>query len=136
LFEVPRALAPKSSTNTMPVDINIRTSGVVRSVRSHNSIVTSQRDIFTSSNGYDGRPVVSNVTNPLVATGSLEPFTVTTTYTNAQGQSVTEATKLRLLLTGVRGVARTAITVRLTKLSDNTTTDITGDNVNDLTMTD
>jgi uncharacterized protein (TIGR03437 family) len=139
LFEVPRALAATTGTNTVPVVINIRTDAGVRTVRSQVSIVATQPDIFTSSNGEDGRAVVTNVTNPLLATGTPEPFTVTTTYTDTSvtpPATVTAPTKLRLILTGVRGVAKSLITVRLTKLSDNTTTDITGDGVNSLVMTD
>ncbi len=136
LFEVPRALAPTSGTATVPVVINIRTATGVRTVRSAIQVAAAQPDIFTSANGPDGRAVVTNVTNPLLAVGTPEPFTVTTTYTNSAGQSVTEATKLRLLLTGVRNVAKSTVTVRLTKLSDNTTTDITGDQIVDLVATD
>ncbi|MFL6210544.1 MAG: hypothetical protein ACJ74W_16940 [Pyrinomonadaceae bacterium] len=135
-FEVPRGLGPTSGTNTVPVVINIREAGGVRTVRSLLQIVAVAPDIFTSSNGPGGRAAVTNVTNPLLATGTPEPFNVTTTYTNAMGMSVTEATKLRLLLTGVRGVAASSVTVRLTKVSDNTNTDITGADVLALMQTD
>jgi uncharacterized protein (TIGR03437 family) len=135
-FEVPRGLAVTSGTNTVPVAINIRAAGGVRTVRSLLQIVAVQPDIFTSTNGPGGRAAVTNVTNPLLATGTPEPFNVTTTYTNAGGTSVTEATKLRLLLTGLRGVVASSITVRLTKVSDNTNTDITGADVLALMQTD
>ncbi|HEX8181835.1 MAG TPA: hypothetical protein VF525_20005 [Pyrinomonadaceae bacterium] len=136
VFEVPRGLGPTTGTNTVPVVINIRTATGVRTVRSLLQIVATQPDIFTSANGPDGRAVVSNVTNPLLATGSPEPFTVMTTYTNGAGQSVTERTKLRLLLTGVRGQTASQITVRLVKLSDNSVTDISGNDVLALAATD
>ncbi len=135
-FEVPRGLAATSATATLPVVVNIREAGGVRTVRSLIQIVNTQPDIFSSTNGPGGRAVVTNVTNPLVATGTPEPFTVTTMYTNAQGQSVTEQTKLRLLLTGVRNATAGQITVRLVKLSDNTNTDISGADILALMATD
>ena len=135
-FLVPKGLAATTGTNTVPVVINIRETGGVRTVRSLMQITTVQPDIFTSSNGPDGRAVVTNVTNPLLATGTPEPFTVTTTYTDSSGMMVTAQTKLRLLLTGVRGVAPSAVTVRLVKVSDNSTTDITGSQITALTATD
>lgn len=126
-FVVPPGLASASTTTGIfPVVITIRDGATVRTVRTVLQIVGAQPDIFTSTNGAGGRAVVTNVTNPLLSTGTPEPFNVTTTFTNSAGASTTEATRLRLVLTGVRGVARTAITVRLTK-SDNTTVDITGD---------
>jgi uncharacterized protein (TIGR03437 family) len=133
-FEVPRGLT--ASTSNLPVAINIRGASGVRTVRSLLVIVAAQPDIFTSTNGPGGRAAVSNVTNPLLALGTPEPFTVRTTYTDASGQSVTAQTKLRLLLTGVRNLATSAITVRLVKVSDNSQTDITGANVTALAQTD
>jgi uncharacterized protein (TIGR03437 family) len=124
-FVVPVGLAAQTGTNTYPVVITIRgEGGAVRTVRSTLQVPGAQPDIFSSTGGAGGRAAVTNVTNPLLATGTSEPFTVTTTYTNASGQSVTEPTRLRLVLTGVRGVQRANITVRLVR-ADNTTTDIT-----------
>ena len=129
-FVVPPGLATQTGTTTYPVVINIRGEGgaAVRTIRSTLQVPPAQPDIFTSTNGPGGRAAVTNVTNPLLAVGTNEPFTVTTTFANAQGQTVTEATLLRLVLTGVRGVARANVTVRIVK-ADNTTVDITGDQI-------
>lgn len=113
-FVVPPGLLPNTGTNTYPVVIN--NNGSV--IRSTIQILPAQPDIFTSTSGAGGRAAVFNVTNPLVETA--EPFTVTTTYLNAQGQTVTEPTKLRIVLTGVRGVTKAQVTVRIG------TTDLTG----------
>jgi uncharacterized protein (TIGR03437 family) len=125
-FVVPPGLVPQTGTATYPVTINIRNGATVRTVRTILQVVATQPDIFTSTNDAGGRAAVTNVTNPLLSTGTPEPFTVTTTYVNASGTSTTSATKLRLVMTGVRSVLRAAITVRLTK-SDGTTVDLTGD---------
>jgi uncharacterized protein (TIGR03437 family) len=125
-FVVPPGLAQQTAAATYPVVITVRGGANVRTVRTVLQVVGAQPDIFTSTNGPGGRAVVTNVTNPLLSTGTPEPFNVTTTFTNSAGASTTEATRLRLVLTGVRGIARGTITVRLTK-SDNTTVDITGD---------
>lgn len=127
-FVVPPGLTAQTAAATYPVVITVRSGATVRTVRTVLQVVAAQPDIFTSTNGAGGRAVVTNVTNPLLSTGTPEPFTVTTTYINSAGASTTEATKLRLVLTGVRGIARGTITVRLTK-SDNTTVDITGDQI-------
>lgn len=130
-FVVPPGLAPQTGASTYPVTINIRAggTGAVRTLRSVLQIVAAQPDLYSTTNGPGGRAVITNVTNPLLSVGTSEPFTVTTTYVNSATPpaAVTEATLLRQVLTGVRGVARASITVRLVKLSDNTTTDITGD---------
>ena len=124
-FVVPVGLAPQTGTNTYPVVITIRgAGGTVRTVRSALQVPAAQPDLFSTTNGPGGRAIVTNVTNPLLSTGTPEPFTVTTTYANAQGQNVTEATRLRLVLTGVRNIPRANVTVRIVK-ADNTTTDIT-----------
>jgi len=122
-FVLPAALATQTGTNTSRVVININEGGAVRTVRSVLQIVPAQPDIYSSTNGPGGRAVISNVTNPLLAMGTPEPFTVTTTYVNGQGQTVTEPTLLRVMLTGVRGIPRGAITVRLVR-ADGTITDI------------
>lgn len=125
-FIVPPRLTVQTGTATYPVTINVRNGATTRTVRTILQVVAAQPDVFTSTNGEGGRAAVTNVTNPLLSTGTPEPFTVTTTYVDASGTSVTSATRLRLVLTGVRGVLRGAITVRLTK-SDGTSVDLTGD---------
>jgi uncharacterized protein (TIGR03437 family) len=125
-FVVPPGLTAQTGSSTYPVVINIRNGATVRTVRTVLQVVAAQPDIFTSTNGAGGRAAVTNVTNPLLAVGTPEPFNVTTTYVDSTGQSVTAATKLRLVLTGLNGVVKSTITVRLTK-SDNTTVDLTGD---------
>lgn len=106
-FVVPPGLVPNTLTNTYPVVIN--NNGSV--IRSTVQILPAQPDIYTTTQDAGGRAFVFNVTNPMVETP--EPFTVTTTYLNAQGQTVTEPTKLRIILTGVRGVTKSQITVRI-----------------------
>jgi uncharacterized protein (TIGR03437 family) len=133
-FVVPPGLAAQTAAATYPVVITIRGGATVRTVRTVLQVVAAQPDIFTSTDGAGGRARISNVTDPKLATGLSEPFDVTTTFLNDAGQPVTEATKLRVVLTGVRdptqqgpqGLPRAAFTVRITK-SDNTTVDITGD---------
>ncbi len=116
-FVVPPGLTATTGTNTYPVVIN--NNGAT--IRATIQILPAQPDIFTEVNGFGtNRASVLNVTNPLSA-GSPEPFTVTTTYVNGSGATVTEATKLRFFLTGVRRVTDKAqITVRIG------TTDLTG----------
>jgi uncharacterized protein (TIGR03437 family) len=122
-FVVPRGLAPLTGSATYPVVINVVEGGASRTIRSVLQIVAAQPDIFSTTNGPGGRAVVGNATNPITSgLGVMEPFNVTTTYVS-NGQNVTEATKLRVLLTGVRGIPRSAITVRLVK-ADGTATDI------------
>ncbi len=117
-FVVPPGLAATSGTNTYPVVIN--NNGTT--IRATIQILPAQPDIFTETNAFgSNRAFVRNVTNPLLTNGTEEPFTVTTTYMNSSGQVVTEATKLRIFLTGVRRVTDKAqITVRIG------TTDLTG----------
>lgn len=116
-FVVPPGLAATSGTNTYPVVIN--NNGTT--IRATIQILPAQPDIFTETNGFGtNRASALNVTNPLSA-GSPEPFTVTTTYVNASGATVTAPTILRFFLTGVRRVTDKAqITVRIG------TTDLTG----------
>jgi uncharacterized protein (TIGR03437 family) len=116
-FVVPPGLAATTGTNTYPVVIN--NNGTT--IRGTIQIQPAQPDLFTETNAFGAnRASVLNVTNPLIA-GSPEPFTVTTTYVNSSAQLVTEPTKLRIFLTGVRRVTDKAqITVRIG------TTDLTG----------
>lgn len=95
-FIVPVGLVPNTGTNTYPFVVN--NNGVV--TRGTIQIVAVQPDIFTTSNDAGGRAAV------LTADGLAEPFTVPTT--------------LRITLTGVRGVVKSEITVRIG------TTDLTG----------
>lgn len=115
-FVVPIGLAATTGTQTYPVVIN--NNGAV--IRSTVQITSVQPDIFTGANGAGGRAAVLNITDPS-STGTAEPFTATTTYTGSDGVVKTEATLLRISLTGVRNASRTAITVRIGE------TDITGD---------
>jgi uncharacterized protein (TIGR03437 family) len=88
---------------TYPIVINNK--GTV--VRGSIVIVTTQPDIFTSTNGPLGRAQVCNITNPLVCTP--EPFTVTTN----DGTGTQVPTVLRVSLTGIRGTSASALTVRV-----------------------
>ncbi|HEY6187688.1 MAG TPA: hypothetical protein VIW80_08420 [Pyrinomonadaceae bacterium] len=99
-FVVPVGLAPTTGTTTYPVVIN--NNGVV--IRGTITIIASQPDIFTTTNDAGGRAAVFSVTS--TSTEMAEPFTVPAT--------------LRIVLTGVRGVTKSQITVRIG------TTDLTG----------
>ncbi|MEJ7618081.1 MAG: hypothetical protein WKF30_14220 [Pyrinomonadaceae bacterium] len=114
-FVVPAGLAALTGTQSYPVVIS-NNGATIRSAVQTSSL---QPDIFTSANGAAGRATVLNVTNPMSSTP--EPFTVTTTYTGSDGQVKTEATLLRIMLTGIVNVTRTQVTVRIN------TTDVTGD---------
>lgn len=110
-FVVPLGLTATTGTNTYPVVIN--NNGTT--IRSTIVILPAQPDIFAEDTALGtNRAVVTNVTNPLLAVGTPEPFTVTTTYVNGQGQTVTAPTKLRIFLTGVRRITDpTQVTVRI-----------------------
>jgi len=116
-FVMPPGLAPTASGATYPVVIN--NNGTT--IRSTIQIVLTQPDIFTRTNAFgSNRAMVLNVTNPL-SSGTEEPFTVTTTYVNSSGASVTAPTILRILVTGARRITDPSqITVRIG------TTDIVG----------
>jgi uncharacterized protein (TIGR03437 family) len=116
-FVVPPGLGPSPSGTPYPVVIN--NNGTT--IRSTMTIVLAQPDIFTMTNGFgSNRASVLNVTNPLSA-GSPEPFTVTTTYVDSTGATVTAATILRIFVTGARRITDASqITVRIG------TTDIVG----------
>jgi uncharacterized protein (TIGR03437 family) len=120
-FVVPRGLT--ASATALPV--TIFNNGAV--IRTSLVLNPAQPDIFTSTNGAGGRAAVLNVTNPCVAPPG-EPFSVTTTRpvgsasgdcTSAQTETV--ATRLLIMLTGVRGLtSANGVTVRIG------TTDIVG----------
>lgn len=112
-FVVPPGLAANSSDQTYPVVIN--NNGAV--IRSEIQIFSAQPDIFTSTNGPDGRAAVFNVTNAFFLLP--EPFTVTSTDETGE----VEATRLRILITGVAKIATSQVTVRINE------TDISGDSI-------
>jgi uncharacterized protein (TIGR03437 family) len=116
-FVVPPGLAPNAATETYPVVIN--NNGSI--IRTTLKLLTAQPDIFTQTNAFgSNRAVVLNVTNPS-SNGTEEPFTVTTTFVNSSGQTVTQPTRLRIILTGVRRITdNSQVTVRIG------TTDIVG----------
>ncbi|HEV2914305.1 MAG TPA: hypothetical protein VGX92_13590 [Pyrinomonadaceae bacterium] len=99
-FVVPVGLAPTTGTATYPFVIN--NNGVA--LRGTIQILPAQPDIFTTTMGAGGRAVVFRVNAQGQEFG--EPFTVPAV--------------LRIVLTGVRGVAKANITVRIG------TTDLTG----------
>ncbi|HEX7296947.1 MAG TPA: hypothetical protein VF251_14430 [Pyrinomonadaceae bacterium] len=68
-------------------------------------IVLAQPDVFTTTNGPDGRAIAVNVTNP--ASRTPEPFSVTSP--DPGGNNV--ATILELSVTGVRSVLAAEVTV-------------------------
>jgi len=112
-FVVPAGLAANSSDQTYPVVIN--NNGAV--IRSEIQIFSAQPDIFTSTNGPDGRAAVFDVTNPFAL--QTEPFTVTSTDENGASQT----TRLRILITGVHNIATSQVVVRINE------TDISGDSI-------
>ena len=95
-----------------PVPVVINNNGSI--VRTTLRILAAQPDLFTQTNAFGAnRAVALNVTNPLSA-GTPEPFTVTTTFVNGSGQTVTQPTVLRIFLTGVRRITdNSQITVRI-----------------------
>lgn len=99
-FVVPIGLAPNTGTNTYPVVVN--NNGVV--TRGTIQILPAQPDIFTSTMDAGGRAVVFKVDAAGMETA--EPFTVPAV--------------LRIVLTGVRGVTKAQVTVRIGS------TDLTG----------
>ncbi|HEX8143151.1 MAG TPA: hypothetical protein VF553_11190 [Pyrinomonadaceae bacterium] len=99
-FVVPVGLAANTGTNTYPVVIN--NNGSV--IRTTIQILPAQPDIFTTSNDAGGRAAV--VTGGSSGAGMFEPFNVPTV--------------LSIMLTGVRGVTKGQVTVRIG------TTDLTG----------
>jgi uncharacterized protein (TIGR03437 family) len=109
-FVVPVGLPATTGTNTYPVVIN--NNGSI--IRSTIQINPAQPDIFSTTNDAGGRAIVLNVTNPAAPTP--EPFTVTSM--NMSGTTV--PTVLQIMLTGVRNVQTSQVTVRIG------TTDITG----------
>jgi uncharacterized protein (TIGR03437 family) len=99
-FVVPIGLAATTGTNTYPVVVN--NNGVV--TRGTIQILPAQPDIFTTTMDAGGRAVVFKV--DAAGAETAEPFTVPAT--------------LRIVMTGVRGVTKAQITVRIG------TTDLTG----------
>lgn len=102
-FVVPPGLPANMGTETYEVVIN--NNGNL--LRSSLHMEPAQPDIFTDTNGPNGRAIVLNVTNPLAPT--MEPFTVTSPDQN--GEIV--ATVLQILLTGVRNVEESQVSVRI-----------------------
>jgi uncharacterized protein (TIGR03437 family) len=107
-----------------PLPVVINNNGAV--IRTSLLVNPAQPDIFTSTNGPLGRAAVLNVTNPCIAPPG-EPFTVTTTRPKGSGSgdctsadTETVPTRLAIMLTGVRNIVTSAVTVRIG------TTDITG----------
>ncbi|MEJ7615764.1 MAG: hypothetical protein WKF30_02040 [Pyrinomonadaceae bacterium] len=114
-FVVPSGLAA-TGANAYAVTLNNNTA-VVRSAL---QLAAFQPDIFASVIGGGGRAAVLNVTNPL-SDGTVEPFTITTTYLGSDNLAKTDPTVLRILVTGAATATRTQITVRIKD------TDLTGD---------
>lgn len=110
-FVVPPGLVPLTGTNTYPLVIN--NNGAL--IRSTIQIVGAQPDIFTKPG--TGRAMVFIVTNPFVE--MAEPaggFPVT----SVNNTGATVPTVLRIVLTGARNIAASAITVTIG------TTDLSG----------
>jgi len=113
-FVVPLGLTAR----TDPYDVVINNNGSI--IRTTLRVLVAQPDLFSQTNALGtNRALVFNVTNPGV--GTEEPFSVTTTFVNSSGQTVTQPTRLRIFLTGVRRITdNSQVTVRIG------TTDIVG----------
>ena len=109
-FVVPIGLAATTGTNTYPVVIN--NNGAI--IRSTIQVVAAQPDIFTTTGGPAGRAVVFNVTR--TGTMMAEPadgFDVTTEVPKSDGTTERRPTVLRIILTGVRNVMTSQVTVTI-----------------------
>ena len=115
-FVVPIGLTP----GTYPLVIN--NNGTV--IRGNVTLVASQPDIFTSSNGPNGRASICNITDPTVPGCVAEPFNVTTPPTPG-GSPV--PTILEVHATGVRGTSAASISVVIGTTSITATSNITND---------
>ena len=119
-FVVPIGMVPNTSTvASYPVVINIHNDATPlagTAIRGTLVITAAQPDIFTVTNSFGtNRASVCNVTNSLTVGCLGEPFSVTSN--DSTGTPV--PTVLEIMLTGVRNVTRSTITVRIG------TTDIT-----------
>jgi uncharacterized protein (TIGR03437 family) len=111
-FVVPPGLA--TSATAAPVVI-FNNGTVIRASVLLNAV---QPDVFTSTNAAGGRAAVVNVTNPCIAAPG-EPFAVTTTRPAGSGTTgdctsgttETAATRLLILVTGLRPPSGTTATV-------------------------
>jgi uncharacterized protein (TIGR03437 family) len=104
-------MPPGTATGVANVVINIVDAGANTDtqLRGFVQIVAGQPDIFTTTNGPNGRAAATNA-----ATGTVEPFSVTTNG---------NPTVIQLMVTGVRFAARTEISVTVG------TTVISGDGI-------
>ncbi|MGH9944853.1 MAG: hypothetical protein ACRD9R_21090, partial [Pyrinomonadaceae bacterium] len=114
-FVVPRGLAATTGTNTLPVVVRIRETdngqAVVRTVRGQVQIVNAQPDIFTVGMN---RAMVFNVTTGAMMVEPPEGFPVMTERMRMDGMGVeTVPTVLRLILTGVRNVQASQVTITI-----------------------
>ncbi|HWS56650.1 MAG TPA: hypothetical protein VN228_21115 [Pyrinomonadaceae bacterium] len=120
-FVVPPGLAGSAT----PLNVVIHNNGTI--TRTTLLLNAAQPDIFTSTNGPGGRAAALNVTNPCI-TSPGEPFNETTPRPvgSAGGncsstQTETVPTEVLFFVTGVRGVQRAQVTVRIGN------TDLSGD---------
>jgi uncharacterized protein (TIGR03437 family) len=100
VFVVPQGLASGATSISYPVVINVK--GQI--LRGTIMVSAAQPDIFTSTDGPGGRARVFNAFNM-----TTEPFTVFT----VRPRQPRAPTVLRIILTGVRGVLASQITVRI-----------------------
>jgi len=115
-FVIPPGLSP----GTYPLVIN--NNGTV--IRGNITLVPAQPDIFTSSNGPNGRASICNITDPTVPGCIPEPFDVTTPPSPG-GSPV--PTVLEVYATGVRGTAAGNISVVIGTTSITATGNIPND---------
>ncbi|HEV8139044.1 MAG TPA: hypothetical protein VGP81_04690, partial [Pyrinomonadaceae bacterium] len=115
-FVVPIGLSP----GTYPLVIN--NNGTV--IRGNITLVAAQPDIFTSSNGPNGRASICNITDPTVSGCMPEPFNVTAPPSPG-GSPV--PTILEVHATGVRGTSAASISVVIGTTSITATANIAND---------
>jgi uncharacterized protein (TIGR03437 family) len=119
-FVVPRGLAAPTTTDiTLPIVIvNTNTTPTPTATRSRVPIVAAQPDIGSTTNGPGGRAAVTNVTNTC-AGPTNEPFSATTTRPKivdgvcSATETETVPTVLEIVLTGVRNVTTSQVTVTI-----------------------
>jgi len=111
------------STGVGTVAINDQRTNSGTQYRGFVNIVSSQPDVFTSTNDAGGVTMACNVTNTSVSGCVTGPFKVTT----ADSTGTQVPTKLEIYTTGMRGVS--AAETKVSFVNGSTTTDVVPDSV-------
>ncbi len=107
-FVVPVGLSTTASNS--PASVVIFNSNNNTVIRATLAIVAAQPDIGVIA-GTNNRATIFNVTGGMMMTG--EPFSVTTNVTTSQGTTTNMPTVLGIMLTGVRNVQASQVTVTI-----------------------